>query len=204
MAHSLKKQGHSKEWQSGKRRSMNDMTKKLIALNEHAQAAECAQVPEVDAEGGAHWSGTLEEIRAEWPCYFDKAGRCTNDKLISCLSLSRCFGPVPSLTPEEGRQVMAELWPAGNPCGQYMEWGTLADKLWNECARPRLWAEAEQGLSQVTQIDPGENDYEYASIAIDGYVVMNSSTPDIQNVVDELGPAARIERVSYEDFYGKS
>ena len=182
---------------------MNELTRKLIALNEHALSAERAEVPETCADGDPHWSGTLEEIKQEWPCYFDKAGRCNNDELISCLSLSRAFGPVPSLTDEEARQVIGELWPAGNPCGLYMPWGRLADKLWNEGVRPRLWAEAEQGVATVTAIAGGGHG-EYPSIAVDGYVLLVGSDPDIENCLDELGPLARVERVSYADFYGKS
>jgi hypothetical protein len=111
-----------------------DQLSAILALETHALAAQSAQVPEMGLDDAGnptpHWSATLDAIKAEWPCYFD-AGRCTNELLVTCLSLSRCFGPTPFLDDETAKAVLDALWPEGNPCGLYLEWDQLAERLWD-------------------------------------------------------------------------
>jgi hypothetical protein len=71
-----------------------------------------------------HWSGTKEEMERE-------LGRPLSGDEITLLSLSRGFGPTPSLGDEETRELINLLWPKGNPHGLRFEWELLAQKLLN-------------------------------------------------------------------------
>ena len=68
-----------------------------------------------------HWSGTLAQMKQEL--------RQITPEEIGCLSLSRCYGPVPSVNGELAQELMTYLWPDGNNCGLRMEWADLAERL---------------------------------------------------------------------------
>ncbi len=66
-----------------------------------------------------HWSATMGAMKED-------LGRGLTDEEITVLSLSRCYGPTPSL---QDHALMGQLWPSGNPKGQRMGWATLAARL---------------------------------------------------------------------------
>ena len=69
-----------------------------------------------------HWSGTKASIEAFlW--------RDMTDDEITILSLSRAYGPTPSLTDDEVVSIMDKLFPKGNPYGIVYEWEELLNEL---------------------------------------------------------------------------
>ena len=97
---------------------------KLKLLQETAAKMDEEGYPEM-FDGSPHWSGTKSHIE-------EVLGRKLDSSELTCLSLSRYFGPTPLLTEEESKKVMKRLWPNGNPSGLYIEWSDLAEKL-NDC-----------------------------------------------------------------------
>lgn len=69
-----------------------------------------------------HWSATLDVMREE-------LGRDLTDVEITCLSLSRCYGPLPCIEEKDYQAVWLHLWPEGNPRGLRHDWSDLADML---------------------------------------------------------------------------
>ena len=69
-----------------------------------------------------HWSGTKKEIE-------DFLERKMTEEEITVLSISRAYGPTPSLSDEEVIQMMDRLFPKGNPYGIAYEWKELLEKL---------------------------------------------------------------------------
>ncbi len=74
-------------------------------------------------EGGTnHWSGTYDVMR-------EKLARPLTDEEVSVLSLSRAYGPLPSVPESVRQQLIDHLWPRGNPRGLRMDWVDLANRL---------------------------------------------------------------------------
>lgn len=69
-----------------------------------------------------HWSGTLAAMR-------EHLGRQLTDEEITCLSLSRAFGPTPCVSDDDTQSLWGVLWPEGNPRGLRYDWGELAHRL---------------------------------------------------------------------------
>jgi hypothetical protein len=69
-----------------------------------------------------HWSGTLDEIKG-------KLNRNLTDEEMTLFSLSRCFGPTPSLSDEESKIIGRFIWPNGNNTGIRYDWDDLSEKL---------------------------------------------------------------------------
>lgn len=69
-----------------------------------------------------HWTGTCEELRGF-------LGRRLVPEEITALSLSRCYGPTPTLNVEEAYRLRAILWPSGNSQGLRYTWRELAEAL---------------------------------------------------------------------------
>ena len=69
-----------------------------------------------------HWSGTKEAME-------EHLHRQLSAEEVTLLSLSRDFGPCPSLE-EEGRTPLHTfLWPDGNSSGQWIDWALLAQRI---------------------------------------------------------------------------
>lgn len=84
---------------------------------------ECVWCESSDRPSG-HWSDTLDAMQAH------DLRRLTEYEL-TCLSLSRAYGPVPVLTDSEASALVAALWPQGNATGQWLSWESLSDRLWH-------------------------------------------------------------------------
>jgi hypothetical protein len=69
-----------------------------------------------------HWSGTKEEMEN----FFR---RQLSPEEVTVLSISRCWGPTPSLKEEEAIEILNFLWPEGNAAGQRLKWDDLSQKL---------------------------------------------------------------------------
>jgi len=75
-----------------------------------------------DEQPDGHWSGTLGEMKEE-------LGRELSDLEITCLSLTRNWGPTPALDDEEAVLVLEHLWPEGNAVGSWMDWIEMGEKM---------------------------------------------------------------------------
>lgn len=69
-----------------------------------------------------HWS----ETKSAMECHFL---RRLTPREITCLSLSRAFGPMPALTDAQAVHLVDQLWPRGNQSGQWLDWTALAERL---------------------------------------------------------------------------
>lgn len=72
--------------------------------------------------GDSHWGGTLDEMKK----YLK---RDLTDEEVTALSVTRSFGPMPSLDANEILLAQAELFPKGNNRGTSWEWWAAAEKL---------------------------------------------------------------------------
>ena len=77
--------------------------------------------PYEDVYQSFHWSETLSMIK--------EFNIDITNEIITCLSLSRFFGPTPCLTEIESNKLWNFLWPNGNPKGCWFTWGELAESL---------------------------------------------------------------------------
>ena len=71
-----------------------------------------------------HWSGTIDLMT-------ESLGRDLTDLEITALSLSRYFGPTPAINEHVAREIFVSIWPEGNPCGYWLDWYQLAERLSN-------------------------------------------------------------------------
>lgn len=75
-----------------------------------------------DSHAFRDWSETKDEMSSY-------LGRSLTGEEITCLSLSRCIGPCPSLTEAQSYWVMSTLWPKGNEQCRLITWSGLARQL---------------------------------------------------------------------------
>jgi hypothetical protein len=70
-----------------------------------------------------HWSGTKEAME-------EFLGRYLTDDEVTCLSLTRCFGPTPTITDDEALAIIGQVWPNGNNNGNdWMSWEELLNTI---------------------------------------------------------------------------
>jgi hypothetical protein len=98
----------------------DETTKTIKKLIETCEILE-QNTPYEDYYTSNHWNQTLDEIK-EFHLEI-------TDEIITCLSLSRFYGPTPSLTGTESDKVFIFLWPNGNPKGSWFTWSELSDSL---------------------------------------------------------------------------
>lgn len=91
-----------------------------------------------------HWSGTKEDMEIA-------LGRALSKEEVTCLSLSRCFGPTPSLTSEEAKDLFSRVWPEGNASGSWLTWEELAEVL-----TPKVEIDARTRLTKDTKMSSVE------------------------------------------------
>lgn len=98
----------------------------LKALSEVAESLGRMNVPEFchDDDGceNNHWTGTRDEMVVA-------LGRRLLDMEVTVLSLSRAFGPIPSIPNGSEQPIWDALFPNGNECGCRLGWQELAEKL---------------------------------------------------------------------------
>ena len=70
----------------------------------------------------------------DWNKILDKATKIIGNKLtdteLTCLSLSRCFGPMPAISCVfEKELILNHIWPTRNPNNGFIDWLYLAKKI---------------------------------------------------------------------------
>ena len=83
-----------------------------------------------------HWGGTLQAMKA-----FIGLGGAERlpDSWVTALSVTRAYGPTPTLAEAERKLCLEALFPAEpagvpiNPSGAFYEWGEAADRLLEGC-----------------------------------------------------------------------
>lgn len=107
---------------TGDRIEMN--RKDLIACCEslHNSNAPSYCMSDDGTQESNHWAGTM--------CAMEKhlERKLTADE-VTCLSLSRGYGPTPSLGQADRFMLMEHLWPGPNSTGMRYEWDYLANQL---------------------------------------------------------------------------
>jgi hypothetical protein len=102
----------------------------LVACCHRLSAAAIPASSAVEHQGqkvvDGHWTGTMLDMRSA-------LGRDLTDCEITVLSLGRCYGPTPLLSPAEKESLIKSIWPDSNGWGGWMEWQELADEIFDHC-----------------------------------------------------------------------
>lgn len=96
------------------------ITETLNNLHENAVPAFC--MSDDDCQVTGHWGGTKDVMEENLGRYLTKAE-------ITCLSLTRCFGPTPTITDDEALAIIGQVWPNGNSNGSWLTWKELINTM---------------------------------------------------------------------------
>jgi hypothetical protein len=103
------------------------MLEQLSTLCYAAQVLRDLDVPSVADDGSSHWTKTQEAMQVS-------LGRRMTDEEVTCLSLTRRYGPMPALSEDIRAHVCAYLFQTeqanyGLACGGSIGWKSLDERL---------------------------------------------------------------------------
>ena len=130
----------------------------IEALIDECQALEKGGIPACETfldENGywrvsGHWTGTLDQMREA----MGLADEPVADITITCLSLGRNYGPTPLLNDEEAINLLAALFPRGNPYGGWYSWALLAECLREYIDSDGAWTRPIPEYTPVERVSP--------------------------------------------------
>jgi len=104
---------------------------RLVACAAHLAARNCPSCCWDDQGPSGHWSSTLDAMEGVRGVLARMCGakNVITGEAVTCLSLSRAYGPTPTLSPRARRYLEFVLFPAGNPCGRWYTWEGLERAL---------------------------------------------------------------------------